>query len=190
MTRNTHRTRGKVIFRFCIFFLAFAIFLLVLPAVFSVLSYLRYDVEIVDPGGITYNYKRCCFHEYTYDENYIYYRCSVGLINHSDQGKMISLSGLYLIDPLIGYLSSPIVTAIDEEGDRLEIILAPREEIHFDNIIFRGEKQLANKFPLKFDRSMPLLFLTNVSNISYDEQWSSPSNDDIQPPFTPLQPLR
>lgn len=135
---------------------------LLLPYIFNGYAIIFHQIEFINAGGIFDVYPTssvsCSYHDYFYDDQYIYYRCSIGVYNHSQKVKTIKIGGLFVFDYLCGYISSPVLECVNSEGLPLEITLEGSQTIQIKDVLFRAKRNQSND-TLKFDRSMPLLFV-------------------------------
>jgi len=136
--------------------------------IFSSIMFITYGISAASEGS--------CYHTHWLDDNYVYYRCSVTMTNHTRTEARFKLYGIYLGDFAYNYISSPMVTAIDQKGNTAIFTLGPGETMHF-KVVFRGAREIENTDgPTKYDRSLPLLFIRSVPSLAAKKQIDRPQN--------------
>lgn len=99
------------------------------------------------------------FHDAYLDGDYVYYRCTVTVVNCTSDRKRVKICGISFKDYISGHIDSPFMECVDSNHCEYILDIGPYQTQTLEPVYLRG-KHNPTSDTLKYDRSLPLIYFT------------------------------
>lgn len=157
---------AKIFLTIVIITITFVIIMIILCPLSCFVAKITTGIEIVGPSWLIANEQKTIVHDHRAKGSDVYYNVEVCLRNSTNQPKTVTLKLFSIMDVLNGLLISPIVDAVDENGDILLFTLKPYETQTYDRVIFRGSRR--GERNQRWSRLLPAMICLEKADAAFE----------------------
>ncbi len=88
------------------------------------------------------------------------------MYNGTSEAINFRLRGWAFLEYLYGIIDSPVVAAVDENGDEMEFYIEPGEELQLNNVVFQASRSQTEEDSLKVDRTLLSLYINRRGKVN------------------------